>query len=269
MPDATAASPKLRIGAIVRRHAYVQMRAPQRWFDVVVWPMVDTVIWGSIGRYVDLQGGPARSGVPYMLSGILLMHVVYQSNVSLSTGFMEETWSRNLLNFMVTPLREVEYLAGIVIFGLVRMAMGLTFVGIAAWALYAFNVTTAGWGLVPVVAVLMLVGWSISLIVIGLMLRYGSGAEILTWGILFMVIALSGAFYSPKALPAVLRPVSAVLPSTHAFATARMLLDGRPMPWGELGLALIGLAAVVPLSVAYLLRMLRVFRARGYVTRYS
>ena len=180
-----AGSPALRIRAIVRRHAYVQKRAPQRWFDVMVWPMVDTVIWGSIGKFVDQQGGAVRSGAPYMLSGILLMHVVYQSNVSLSTGFMEETWSRNLLNFMVTPLREAEYLAGVILFGLARLAMGLTFVGIAAWLLYAFNVTHAGWGLVPVVGVLMLVGWAISLLVIGLILRYGSGAEILTWGILF------------------------------------------------------------------------------------
>lgn len=262
-------SAALRIRAIVRRHAYVQKRAPQRWFDVMVWPMVDTVIWGSIGAYVDQQGGAARSGLPYMLSGILLMHVVYQSNVSLSTGFMEETWSRNLLNFMVTPLREGEYLAGVILFGLARLAMGLSFVGLAAWVLYAFDVTTAGWGLVPVIAILMLVGWAISLVVIGLMLRFGSGAEILTWGILFIVIALSGAFYSPKALPSALRPISSVLPSTHAFTAARALLDGRSMPWGQLGLAVLGLAVVVPLAVAYLLAMLRVFRARGYVTRYS
>lgn len=264
-----AGSPALRIRAIVRRHAYVQKRAPQRWFDVCVWPMVDTVIWGSIGKFVDQQGGAIRSGLPYMLSGILLMHVVYQSNVSLSTGFMEETWSRNLLNFMVTPLRETEYLGGIMLFGLARLVMGLSFVALAAWLLYAFNVTTAGWGLLPVIAVLMLVGWAISLLVIGLMLRFGSGAEILTWGILFIAIALSGAFYSPKALPALLRPVSAVLPSTHAFTAARLLLDGQAMPWGELLKAVVGLACLLPLCTAYLLRMLRLFRARGYITRYS
>lgn len=259
----------LRVKAVIRRQGFVQLRAPQRWFDVAIWPMVDTVIWGSIGKFVDQQGGAARAGLPYMLSGILLMHVVYQSNVSLSTGFMEETWSRNLLNFMVTPLRELEYLGGVILFGLARLVTGLGCVALAAGVLYSFDVTSAGWGLVPVMAVLMLVGWAISLVVIGLLLRYGSGAEILTWGFLFIVIALSGAFYSPKALPAVLQPVSAVLPSTHAFTAARALLDGHPMPWGELGAALVGLAVVIPLSVGFLLRMLRVFRDRGYVTRYS
>jgi ABC-2 type transport system permease protein len=71
----------LRVRAMVRRQAYVQRRAPQRWFDIAVWPMVDTVIWGSIGLFVDQQGGATRSGIPYMLSGILLMHVMYQSKV--------------------------------------------------------------------------------------------------------------------------------------------------------------------------------------------
>jgi ABC-2 type transport system permease protein len=71
----------LRIRAVIRRQAYVQLRAPQRWFDVLVWPMVDVVIWGSIGLFVDQQGGAGRAGAPYMLSGILLMHVMYQANV--------------------------------------------------------------------------------------------------------------------------------------------------------------------------------------------
>src|SRR5688500_14702116 len=113
-----------RVGAIMRRHAYVQKRGWHRWFDVLVWPVVDTVIWGGIGVYLDQQGGAARSGAPYMLSGILLMHVLYQSNISVSTGFMEETWSRNLLNFMVTPVRNGEYMVGIVLFGLLKLVVG-------------------------------------------------------------------------------------------------------------------------------------------------
>jgi hypothetical protein len=41
------------------------------------------------------------------------------------------------------------------------------------------------------------------------------------------------------------------------------------MPWGELGVAAVGTAVVLLLSLAYLGWMLRIFRARGYVTRYS
>lgn len=259
----------LRVRAMVRRQAYVQKRAPQRWFDLAVWPTVDVVIWGSIGVFVDSQGGAARSGAAYMLSGVLLMHVIYQANVSMATGFMDETWSRNLLNLMVSPLREVELLASLIILSLARLAVGLSVVALAAWALYAFGVTSAGVGLVPVVAILSVVGWVVALLVIALMLRFGNGAEILTWGIMFVVIALSGAFYPVDALPGALQPLSNVLPSTHAFEAARLLLDGAPMPWDRLAAALAGLVVCVPLAFAFLLHMLRLFRTRGYVTRYS
>ena len=259
----------LRVQAMLRRQAYVQLRAPQRWFDVAVWPLVDTVIWGSIGLFVDQQGGAARAGLPYMLSGILLMHVVYQANVSMAVGFMDETWSRNLLNLMVTPLREIEFLTGLVIMSGVRLVAGLSVVALAAFGLYAFNVTSAGWGLIPVVAVLMLVGWCISLFVMALVLRFGSGAEILCWGLLFVVVAVSGAFYPIDAMPGALQPVARLLPSTHAFEAARRLLDGDAMPWNLIGQAGAGLVVILPLSLWTLWRMLGLFRLRGYVTRYS
>jgi ABC-2 type transport system permease protein len=257
-----------RVGAVVRRQLYSQARGWHRWFDVVVWPPVDTVIWGSIGLYVDQQGGAQRSGVPYMLAGILLMHVLYQSNISVATGFMEETWSRNLVNLMVSPIRDREYMGGIIVIGLVKLAAGLTMVTLTAALLYSSNLLAVGWELIPIVAVLMLVGFCMSMFVIALVLRFGNGAEILAWGVLFVVVALSGAFYPVDAIPGALQPISRALPSTHAFEAARRLLDGDPLPLGELGWSALGLAVLIPAAILYLRHMLRVFRGRGYITRY-
>ncbi|HXP15100.1 MAG TPA: hypothetical protein VN907_07350, partial [Actinomycetes bacterium] len=188
-------APWLRIWAVARRHAYVLARSPHRLFDVTVWPIVDTVLFGSLGVFFVTQGGPAsaaQAGVAYLLSGIVLWHVVYQAQIAVSTGFMEETWSRNLLSLMVTPLKELELVAGIALFGLVKLVMGVGVVALAAYALYAFDVTTLGLGLVPVMAVLLAGGWAIALLVVGLMLRFGNGAEALAWGIMFLVMPLGG-----------------------------------------------------------------------------
>ena len=259
----------LRVKAVIRRQAFVQLRAPHRWFDVLVWPMVDVVIWGSIGLFVDQQGGASRAGAPYMLSGILLMHVMYQANVSMSCGFLDETWSRNLVNLMVSPLREGELLAGLMLVSFTRLLAGLGSVALAAWLLFSFNVTTAGWGLIPVIAVLMLVGWTIALLVMALVLRFGNGAEILCWGLLFVVVALSGAFYPVDAMPGALQPVGRLLPSTSAFEAARVLLDGKPMPWSLVARGAAGVVVTVPLATYVLWRTLHLFRARGWITRYS
>jgi ABC-2 type transport system permease protein len=82
----------LRILAIARRHAYVLYRSPHRLFDVTVWPIVDTVLFGSLGVFFAAQGGPsspAQASVAYLLSGIVLWHVVYQAQIAVSTGFPE------------------------------------------------------------------------------------------------------------------------------------------------------------------------------------
>jgi ABC-2 type transport system permease protein len=265
-------APWLRMWAVARRHAYVLLRSPHRLFDVSVWPIVDTVLFGSLGVFFARQGGPsspAQAGAAYLLSGIVLWHVVYQAQIAVSTGFMEETWSRNLLSLMVTPLRELELVGGIALFGLAKLVMGVGVVALAAFAFYAFDVTTLGLGLVPVIAVLLLGGWAIALLVVGLMLRFGNGAEALAWGIMFVVMPLGGVFYPVEALPGFIRPLSALLPTTHAFAAGRALIDGGPMPWGELGLAAVGTVVAAAAALAFLWLMLRVFRRRGYVTRYT
>ena len=259
-----------RVLALARRNAYVLWRSPHRLFDVSVWPLVDAVLFGSLGVFfARAAGGAARQGAAYLLAGIVLWHVVYQAQIAVATGFLEETWTRNLLNLMVTPLSEVEYVLGVALFGLVKLVMGVVVIGLAAFGLYAFDVTRLGVGLLPVVLVLLVAGWAVALFVIALVLRFGTGAEALAWGILFVVMPLSGVFYPVQALPWLLRPVANLLPTTHAFAVGRGLVAGEGLRWGELGVAALTTVLVSAAALAFLARMLRLFRRRGYITRYT
>jgi ABC-2 type transport system permease protein len=259
-----------RVLAIARRHWFVLRRSPHRWFDVLVWPLVDALLFGSLGVFIARQDATGSdAAVAYLLAGILLFHVIYQSQIAVSTGFLEETWSRNLLNLMTTPLREIEYAAGVALFGMVKLAIGLGVVAAAAIGFYSFNILEIGWGLLPIAGLLLVCGWAISLYVIGLVLRFGQSAEVLAWGILFVVMPLSGVFYPVDALPTVLQPIAWALPTTHLFIAARELLDGGPMPWDELAIAAAGCVVAAAVGLAFLTRMLGVFRRRGFVTRFS
>ncbi|MDQ3772761.1 MAG: hypothetical protein M3343_11835, partial [Actinomycetota bacterium] len=42
----------MRIRSVARRHYYVMLRSPHRLFDVTIWPLVDVVLFGSIGAFV-------------------------------------------------------------------------------------------------------------------------------------------------------------------------------------------------------------------------
>src|SRR5688572_9172995 len=170
----------LRVKTVVRRLFIVLWRNPARWFDIAVWPVFDVILFGSLGAFVAQEDDASRAATPYLLAGIMLFHVLFQSQVGVATGFMEETWSRNLLNMMTTPLTEVEYTAGLAIYSLAKSVLAMVAMSLTALAFYGFGLGSIGWGLVPVVGVLLLLGFAVALFNIGLMLRYGNAAEIFT-----------------------------------------------------------------------------------------
>jgi len=107
------------------------------------------------------------------------------------------------------------------------------------------------------------------LFVIGLILRYGQSAEILAWGTNFVMLALSGVFNPISALPAAVQPIARILPTTYAFSAMRTLLDGQPMPWGDVWWGFVGALVFCAAGFWFIVHMLETFRRRGYVTRFS
>ena len=103
----------------------------------------------------------------------------------------------------------------------------------------------------------------------GLVLRWGTGAEALAWGVMFVLLPLSGVFYPTDALPTVLQPIAKLLPTTHAFAALRSIVDGDGSDWAPIAIAAIGAIVLLLLSLWFLVAMLRTFRRRGYITRYT
>ena len=258
-----------RIWTVVRRHAYVLWRAPHRWFDLAFWPLMDVILWGSLGTYVAREDPSIQASAPYLIAGILMFHVLFQAQIAVGTGFMEETWSRNLLNVLTTPVTELEYLAGTAVFGIAKVAFALTTLAVTAFVAFGFGLSEIGWALIPIATILTIVGWGVGIANIGVVLRFGQGAEILIWGSNFILMALSGVFFPVDALPALLQPIATVLPSTHAFNALREVLAGNPLPMDEIVAGLVGSALFVVVGFAFSWWMLHIFRRRGFVTRFS
>ena len=99
------------------------------------------------------------------------------------------------------------------------------------------------------------------------MLRFGTGAEALAWGVMFVLLPLSGVFYPTDALPTVMQPIALALPTTHAFAALRSLVDGNGHDWVQVGLAaigsvvMLGLAMLVPRAHAHAVPQARLHHA--------
>jgi ABC-2 type transport system permease protein len=259
----------VRIQAVAHRHWLVLRRSTHRWFEISFWPVMDVVLWGSLGVYLATQAGRTRAGTPYLLAGVTLFWMFTQSQFAIALGVNEETWTRNILNVFTTPISEVEYLLGIALFGMLKLVLCLLTLVVAETAFFGFNLFSLGWGIVPITALLVVNGWTLGLFAVGLVLRFGQSAEILIWGLNYVLLAFSGVFFPSASLPKGLGRGAEFLPTTKLFAALRVVVDGRSLPWSTLGGAGIATVVFLALGVWFARHMLAMFRRRGFVTRYS
>lgn len=254
-----------RVWAVARRHALVQARNPGHWFLLFALPVLDALLFSSIG----VAFGETDRAVEILVVGIMLFHVIWQLTLAGSLGFLEEVWSRNVLNLWTTPLTEAEYAVSLLLAGLARALVSMGLVAAVALGLYSVDPTGGGWVLAVGAATLMVFGWAVALLVVGLVLQFGETAEVFSWGTLVLLMPLSGIFYPPEALPGVLQPLARVVPLTRVFEATRASLEGGAVQWTDLGLGILGSLVCVALAAWFVLRQLRRFREQGWITRFS
>ncbi len=254
-----------RVRAIVRRQALAQMRNPSYIFLLVALPVIDAVLFTTIG---SAYGADATAEL-VLFTGILLFHLIWQLALAGSLGFLEEVWSRNVLNLLTTPVREIEYALALLIIGLVRAVFATALIGVVGVALYSIDPTSAGLVMIPAAVVLLLFGWAVSLMVVGLTLQYGETAEVFSWATLVLLLPISGVFYPLEALPGPLQAVAGVIPITRAFEAVRAGLEGTGPIAANLVFAGVGALIAVALAWWFVLRQLRRFREEGWISRFT
>ena len=253
-----------RVRAMVRRSLLSQSRNPDFWFLLLVLPLVDGLLFGSIGVAYGIGDAP----VVLLVTGIMLFHLIWQLTLAGSFGLLDEVWSRNLLNLIATPLTEREMLSSFGIVGLLRTAVSVTVIGAVGVVFFAVSPISAGVVLVPSAALLLLFGWSVALFVVGLTLQYGDRAEVFSWGTLVLLMPLSGVFYPVESLPPVLQAVARAIPLTHVFDAVRIGIEDGEVAWAQLAIAAAGTAVIAAASTWFVAHQLRRFRRDGWVTRF-
>jgi ABC-2 type transport system permease protein len=213
-----------RVGAMVLRHWYLLRSSLPRVLELIYWPAVQMLMWGFLQLYlVQTDGFFARAGGIF-IGAVLLWDILFRGQLGFSVSFLEEMWARNLGNLMMSPLRPSEFVAALTLMSLVRLVIGMVPVTLLAFAFFGFNLYGLGLGLAAFFANLMLTSWAVGLLVAGLVLRFGLGAESLAWSIMFIFLPLACVYYPVAVLPAWLQPVAWALPPTYVFEGMRALL---------------------------------------------
>lgn len=223
-----------RINALLIRHLYLYQRSVPRLMDIFFWPILELLVWGFLSMYLEKISSGGFNVVTILLGAIIFWDLMSQSQRAISTTFLEEVWERNLLNIFVSPLRLSEFLFSSVLIALVRVVIvGLVMAGLA-WALYSFNLLYFGFYLIPFMLNLFVFGWTLGFFTTGIILRFGSAAQVLAFGLVFLLQPFSAVFYPVSVLPLGLRYIAKVLPSSHIFEGMRAVIATGTLPVNDL-----------------------------------
>jgi ABC-2 type transport system permease protein len=213
-----------RTGALIRRNVYLLRGSWPRLFDLIYWPTVQLAMWGFLQLYLVNRSGVAIAAAGAFIGGVLLWDILFRGQLGFNLSFLEEMYSRNLGHLMVSPLRPIEHILAMMVISIIRVLIGVVPVSIFAILFFGFNVYELGLWLVVFFLNLMLTSWAFGLVVCGLLLRYGLGAENVAWSLMFVLMPLCCVYYPLAALPAWLQWISVSLAPTYVFEGMRLIL---------------------------------------------
>ena len=216
-----------RIGAMVLRHYYLMRGSWPRLLELIYWPTLQMTLWGFITLFFQSHSTWLVQAAGVLITAVLLWDVMFRGQISLFLSFLEEIWSRNLGQLFVSPLRPIELVVALVVVSLARTVIGVGGAAVLAVLLFDISIFDLGLPLVAFFLNLIVFGWALGLVVSGLVLRYGQGAESLAWAAIFLVQPVSGVYYPIAVLPEWLQAIAWALPSAHVFEGMRaVLIDG-------------------------------------------
>ncbi len=256
-----------RIFGLLLRQLYLYRRSMIRLLDIAYWPVMDLLVWGFVSVYIGrLRGGGAVT-IAFLLGGMILWDIFFRAQQAISVSFLEDVWTRNLVNVFVSPISSAEFITAMLLLGVMKVIVTGLVLAILAQALYAFNLFQYGLPLIPFVLNLLLSAWGIGIVTTAMILRFGQGAEMLAWAIPFFFQPFSAVFYPVTVLPVVLRPFAWALPTTHAFEGMRAVLSGAGIAWYRVGWALLGNAVLLAVAAAVFSWVMFIARDRGLLLR--
>lgn len=244
------------VRALVLRYTFLYTRSVPRVLEMFFWPVMDLLVWGFLTVY--LRGMPRA--VEFLIGAMIFWDILYRAQQGTTISFLEDIWSRNLLNIFVAPVRVSEFLVATYVVGFFKILVTVGVLTAVAAALYQFNLFALGFSLLPFFVNLLLMGWSVGMVTTALIMRWGQAAEALAWGIPFLIQPFAAVFYPVDVLPSFVQPVARCIPATHVFEGMRQVLDGK-------GLSPHLLGAAFGLNVLYLAGAALFFGYMFQVTR--
>jgi ABC-2 type transport system permease protein len=259
----------LHIFGIFYRNAILIRRSVPKLLALFGFITVELFLWGFLTLWVQTIG-PSDAKLDFMLlilSAFIFWSIFELSQRSFSVSFLEDVWSRNIINTFAAPVKLSELVMGFALVGVVQTLLAFFYITPIAFLLYALNIWSMGLYIIPFFVNVLVSGWGIGVVAIGLVVRFGPSADILAFFIPFLLLPFSAVYYPVSVFPPLLQEITFILPTRHIFEGMRTAITEGLIPYDSIVWASTLNIIFVVLGFLFLHWMLRLARSRGYLSR--
>lgn len=227
-----------RIKAIILQELYITKHSLEVIIDLFYFSVITIIVYGLISLYLTGTNNPLSA--QYILMGMILWEIIRVTQYSISVGALWNIWSRNLSNMFVASLTLSEYMLAAMLAGMVKTGIILVLISTIAVFLFGFNLLNIGIvNLLLALVNLTIFAWSVGIIILAVIFRYGTRIQALAWGLVFLFQPLTAAFFPVSVLPESLRSLAYVFPPTYVFEAARIGLTNPSVNWNAMGISFV------------------------------
>jgi ABC-2 type transport system permease protein len=259
----------LHVLGIFYRNIILIRRSVPKLFALFGFVTVELLLWGFITLWVQtLAPDDARYDfILLILSAFIFWSMFELSQRSFSVSFLEEVWSRNVINLFASPVKMSELVLGFVLVGVAQTLLAFFYITPVAFLLYALNIWSMGLYIIPFFMNVLIFGWVLGMVTIGLVVRFGPSADILAFFIPFLLLPFSAVYYPISVFPPLLQKLTFILPPRHMFEGMRTAIIEGVIPLDSVFWASILNLICALLGFLFFYWMLRLARIKGYLSR--
>ncbi len=227
-----------RILSLMLRHFYLIKASLPRIVDLIYWPMVQIILWGFVSKFFTMHSSYFNNTAGIILSAAILYDFLFRSSISYNMLFLEEIWSRNLINLFVSPIKISEIVIALTCTALLRTMIGLVPAVLIAIPLFGISLLELGYPLILLLLSLYIFGITLGLLVTAGLVRFGPSFENIAWASLFFIAPIGCIYYPVEILPNWLQPIALGLPLAHIFEETRSILITNTVHYSNIYYAL-------------------------------
>lgn len=221
----------------------------ETWVDLFWFSSISVVVFGLLAQYL---GGLNSQETTAVIFGLIMWEMVRVVQYGITVGMMWDVWSKNFSSLFVTPLTMTEFVLGQLISSLVKSISVSALLSVVCWFLFGLWAPSLGFVWIPYFLLLSIMGWATGMVIMALIIRFGTDIQSLAWGLIFMFQPISAIVYPVSALPDPVEWVAYLSPMTYVTESLRHQLATGDILWKYLALSAVVNGVYVLIAVGFL-----------------